>query len=95
MATFFLYGRYSLEATSRIAAARTEDALTLISESGGTLRDMYTLLGERDLVLIIDIPTIEDAFRLSIDLSRLTGISFSTTPAMHVKQFDEMMSKSG
>jgi hypothetical protein len=51
---------------------------------------MYTLLGEYDLALVIDFPGIKEAIKTSIDLVKLTGITFTTFPAMTVLEFDKM-----
>ncbi len=44
-------------------------------------------------MLIVDFPTVEQAMKASIAFSKLTDISFTTAPAMTVKEFDKMMAK--
>lgn len=90
MATFFLMGRYSSEAVKDISAGRTGKAVGLIEEHGGKVSSMYALLGAYDLVLIVDLPGTVEAMKVSIALSKLTGISFSTAPAVAVEDFDKM-----
>ncbi len=51
---------------------------------------MYAVLGERDLVFILDFPGIEEAARASIALTKMTGIAFSTNPAISVDRFDKI-----
>ncbi|MFN3967204.1 MAG: GYD domain-containing protein, partial [Endomicrobiia bacterium] len=58
----------------------------------GEVKSMFALLGEHDLVLIVDFPDIKSAMKASISLTKLTGISFSTLPAVTVEQFDKMVS---
>ena len=53
---------------------------------------MYALLGEMDLALIAEFPDTFSAMKASIALSKLTGISFSTSEAMTVEEFDRMVS---
>jgi hypothetical protein len=48
------------------------------------------LLGERDLVFILAFPGIEEAARDSIALNKMTGIAFSTNPAISVYRFDKI-----
>jgi len=54
---------------------------------------MYVLLGEKDLVFIVNFPEIEQAIKASVALSKLTGISFTTLPAVSVEEFDKMISE--
>ena len=54
---------------------------------------MYTLLGEYDLVLIVNFPKVEDIMKVSVALSKLTGISFTTYPAVSVEQFDKLIAE--
>jgi uncharacterized protein with GYD domain len=92
MATFMLFGKYSAEAFKGISTKRTEKASELINKFGGEILSMYALLGERDLVLIVKFPDTESAAKASIAVSRLTGISFETSEAIPVDQFDKMVS---
>ncbi len=92
MATFLLFGKYSQEALKGISADRTQKAQELIKQSGGSVKSMYVLLGQHDLVLIVDLPKAEDAIKTSIALTKSTGISFSTFPALTVEEFDKIAS---
>ncbi|MEW6040547.1 MAG: GYD domain-containing protein [Elusimicrobiota bacterium] len=92
MATFFMFGKYSSEALKGLSAERTKKAVALIEKSGGKVDSMYALLGEYDLVLIVNLPGIADAMKVSVELNKLTGISFSTVPALTVEQFDKLTS---
>ena len=90
MATFFMLGKYSPEARREISARRTQEAIEAIKKLGGKVVDMYALLGPYDLLFCITLPAIEDAIKASLALSTLTGISFTTCPAVTVEAFDEM-----
>ncbi|MEE9464100.1 MAG: GYD domain-containing protein [Candidatus Neomarinimicrobiota bacterium] len=91
MFTFFMYGNYTSEALNEISADRTRLVVTGIHEAGGKVRSMYALLGDSDLVFIVDFPDIAQAIKTSITLTNLTGIAFSTTAALPVEEFDAMM----
>ena len=91
MTTFFMFGKYSPEALKGISADRTKNSVGLIKKFGGEIVSMYTLFGENDLVLIVRFPGIEDAMKTSIALSKMSGISFSSEPAVAVEEFDKMM----
>jgi uncharacterized protein with GYD domain len=54
---------------------------------------MYALLGKTDLVFITTFPRIEQAMKASVGLSKLTGISFTTSSALPIKEFDKIMTK--
>ena len=91
MATYLMFGKYSLEAVKAISAKRTDEAIALIKQHGGELKAGYALLGDIDLVLIVDLPDTERAMKTSAALSKLLGISFSTAPAVSVEDFDKIM----
>ena len=91
MTTFFMFGKYSVEALNVISAERTKAAASLIGELGGEIKTMYSLLGEYDVVLILDMPNLEQAMQASVALTRLTGISFTTSPAVEAEKFDELV----
>ncbi len=92
MSTFFMFGKYSSEAIKGISASRTEKSRGIISDLGGSLKAGYALLGQYDIVLIVELPDIETAMKASLALNKLTGIAFATVPAVSVEQFDKLSS---
>ena len=90
MTTFFIFGRYSEAAFKEISAKRTEKSIAIINKFGGQYKSGYALMGENDLVLIVEFPGIEQAVQCSLALHKLTRISFSTSPAIPIDQFDEL-----
>ncbi|MDX1433956.1 MAG: GYD domain-containing protein [Gammaproteobacteria bacterium] len=90
MSTFFMFGNYTPAAVEKISAARTTKAQKLVEKNGGKLKDAYALLGEDDLVLIVELPDLESAVKVSLALHRETGVSFRTCPALEVAKFDEL-----
>ena len=91
MATFFMFGKYSSEAVKKITSKRTKDAVKLLKKFKGEVKSMYALLGENDLVFIVNFPDVTQAMKASVALNKLTGISFTTLPAVTVEEFDKMM----
>jgi uncharacterized protein with GYD domain len=91
MATFVMFGKYSLEAVKEISAERTDKATALIKQHGGEVKAGYALLGDKDLVLIVDLPDTEAAMKTSLALTKLLGISFTTSAAVSVEDFDKLM----
>ena len=91
MATYLMFGKYSMEAVKAISAERTEETLALIKQNGGEFKAGYALLGDVDLVLVGDLPDTQHAMQTSAALSKLLGISFSTAPAVSVGDFDKFM----
>ena len=91
MATYFMFGKFSLDAIGKISAERTKKATAVIGDCGGELKAAYALLGETDLVLIAKFPGTAEAMKASAALSKLLGISFTTSPAVSVEEFDKIM----
>ena len=91
MATFFMFGQYSAEALKAISAERTTKAHDIIEKLGGKIVSIHALLGEKDLVLIVEFPGIDEAIKASIAVNRLTGITFSTAQAVPVEEFDNLI----
>lgn len=91
MAIFFMLGKYSQDSLRSITARRTEMAVELIEKLNGQVTAMYALLGPHDLCLIVNLPGVREAMEAAIGLSRLTGITFVTCPAISVDRFDEMV----
>ncbi len=91
MATFVMFGRYSIDAVRKISAERTQDATAIIGDCGGEVQAAYALLGETDLVLVVDFPGVQEAMTASVKLAQLLGISFTTSPAVTVEEFDDLV----
>lgn len=91
MAKFLMLGRYSEKALEGISGERTKDAIGLIEKSGGKVDAMYALLGDYDLALIVNLPGVPEAMKISIALAKLTNVSFTTFPAVTVEEFDKVL----
>lgn len=90
MAIFFMYGKHSQDAMKGISGERTKKALDAISKSGGSVNSMYALLGKYDIVLITDFPGVSNVMQASIALNKLTGITFTSFPAITIEEFDKI-----
>ena len=91
MATFLMFGKYSSRALQEMSIQRTDKAVELIKRFGGEVQAMYATLGQHDLVFVLSLPGTEEAMKASVALTKLTGIAFSTSPAMAVQDFDRLM----
>lgn len=91
MAIFIMCGKYSLDAVKKISADRTTKTMDLIKKHKGAVKGMYAMLGEKDLLFILDLPSVAAAMQVSVELSKMTGIAFSTAPAVTVEEFDKLM----
>ena len=91
MQTFFVIGKYSSDAIKDMSPDRTEKSIGLIKELGGEVKSMYALLGGFDFVMIVELPNNDIAMKVSLGLSVLTGISFTTYPAVGVDDFDKII----
>jgi len=90
MATFFMFGNYNAEAAKDISINRTEQAMETVRQLGGEVNGMYALLGEYDLLFCVELPDVEQAMKASVALTKLTGISFKSCPAVKVEVFDRL-----
>ena len=93
MAIFFMFGKYTSKSIEEIGAARTQQAVGEIKKLGGQVNAMHVLLGKYDLVLCVSLPGNDEAIKASVSLSKLTGISFTTCPAVTVEAFDQMVAE--
>ncbi len=91
MAIFIMSGKYSAAALKDMSPARTQQVVELIKKYGGEVQGMYATLGEQDLVFILTLPGVAQAMQVSVALSKLTGIAFTTAPALPVAEFDDLM----
>jgi len=90
MGKFVMLGRYSSESIKGISADRTKKGVEAIEKAGGKVNSIFALLGDYDLLLVVDFPGINEAIKASVTLTKLTGISFNTSPAISVDEFDKI-----
>ncbi len=90
MAVYLMYGKYNPGSLEEISPGRTEKAKELIQNNGGSLKAGYALLGDTDLLFIVEFPSIENVVKTSTDMSNMFGISFSSTPAITIDEFDKL-----
>ena len=91
MATYFLTGSYDADAIKGISRKRTSDVSKMIEDMGGKIVSIYLLLGETDLVIIVDFPGLKEAIKASVSICKMTGISFTTYPAITAEEFDDYL----
>ncbi len=91
MATFFMFGNYTADGIKGMSTDRTKKIIGVIEKFGGKMSSMHALLGKNDLIFIADLPGNEAAITASVALTKATGISFSTSPAVTVEEFDRLM----
>ena len=92
MATFLMFGKYSPDSLKAPRRPHQE------SDGGGEEvpgpgRAMYATLGPHDLVVIASFPDTAKAMQASIALTKLTGIGFTTSPAVVVDEFDKLLAE--
>jgi uncharacterized protein with GYD domain len=95
MQVYFMIGKYSAEGVRDLSVDRTEKCVHLIKQVGGEILSMFALLGAYDVVLKVKLPNNQAAMQASVALSLLTGITFTTMPAVPVDDFDRIMSRPG
>ncbi len=90
MTTFFLFGTYTSESIEGIDARRTKKTEEIVSGYGGTVRSVHAILGPYDIVIIVELPGVPEAVQVSLALSKATGLSFTSAPAVTVADFDRL-----
>jgi uncharacterized protein with GYD domain len=90
MQTYYMLGKYLPVGLESISTDRTDKCRHLIEELGGEIILMNALLGDYDLAFVIKFKSSAQALEASLTLSKVTGISFNTWPAVSVSEFDEM-----
>ena len=93
MQTFVMLGKYSTHALQGMSVQRTQTAKDMVGQFGGRIETIYAMLGDWDLVIIVSMPGLDEAVKASVALTKLTGIGFTTSPAMPVETFDRLMSE--
>lgn len=91
MATFIMVGTYSQDAIDEISSKRTEKARSMIEANGGKMKSAFVSLGDTDLYIICEFPDMKSAMKSSIELTKSTGISFSTNECLSAEDFDKLM----
>lgn len=93
MQTFFMFGKYSSDSIKGISKERTRTAVEIIQRFGGKVNFMYALLGAYDLVVVAAFEDLTAAVKASVEITKATGVSFSTLPAIPVEEFDDLVGK--
>lgn len=93
MQTYFLLGRYTPDSIRAVSPERTKIVVSTIEEFNGHIIGLYALLGEFDLVFIVNLPGNREAMDASVRLFQRTGISFRTLPAISADRFDASIEK--
>ena len=91
MTTFLMFGKYSPESLGDAGSERTKEAVGLVKRFGGQVEALYATLGPNDLVVVASLPGANEAMQASIALTKLTGIGFTTSPAVTVDVFDKLL----
>jgi uncharacterized protein with GYD domain len=91
MSTFIMFGKYTMDSVRGMSRKRTENASSIISDLGGEIKSAYALLGQTDIILIVDFPGVNEAMKASVELAKLLGVAFTTSPAVTIEEFDRLV----
>ena len=91
MATYIMYGTYSGDSFDGMGSQRTQSVVEKIKTFGGEVHGMYALLGQDDLLFIVEFPSTAAAMKASVSIQKATGTSFTTSPAVTVEEFDNLV----
>lgn len=95
MGLYMMFGKYNPGAMRDVSPERTERAMALVERNGGKIVSGYALLGNTDLLLIVDFPETPQVVRTSLALGNLLGVSFTTAPAVTIEEFDRLAKEEG
>ena len=90
MTTYVMFGKFGTGAVKEISAERTKKSAEIVESCGGKVEALYALLGEIDALAIVKFPSLEQAMKASVELTKLLGVSFTTSPAITVEEFDKL-----
>ncbi len=88
---FILPGKYTNEGLETASKERTKKSVKIIEKNNGKLNSIYALLGNYDIILNVEFPDVKNAMQASIELTKLTNISFSSMPAIPVEELDNLI----
>ena len=86
MSKFIMCGSCPPEALKEVGVGYKEKVVEVVSDCNGTIDAMYSTLGEFDLIIFADLPDVESAMNASIELNKLTGVAFSSSPAVELQE---------
>jgi uncharacterized protein with GYD domain len=75
------------------AEGRTAAIRTAVESIGGKLESIYWCLGERDAVLIVDVPDVASGAALALAASASGLVRTRTTPLLTADELDAALSK--
>lgn len=93
MTVYLMKGRYSAEAVKKISGERTGLAHQIVQQNDGKILAVYATLGEDDLLVVTEFPGVGNVMKASIELNKALGISFASTAALPVDDFDKLFAK--
>ncbi len=91
MSTFIMLGNYSAKSLNEMGPDRTMIIVNLIKGFEGEIINMYALLGQNDILVIADFPSTEKAMKASIAINKSMNISFVTSPAVPVEEYNRLL----
>jgi len=90
MKTFLISGKSSPKELKELSLKYKAEIVRLVKDFGGDVGSMYVILREKYMILISVFPGMKPAEKAPITLSKFTGISFRTLPAISVDEFYEL-----
>ncbi len=93
MQKFLLLGRYSAQGLKGASAARSKKAVAVVRKNRGRINAIFALVGNYDLAILAEFPQVPNLMRAVIGLSKLTGVTFASYPAVSLEEFDRKILK--
>ena len=90
------YSPQGLQGLQKDKASGRQAAISkAVSEIGGKLVCVYYCLGERDVIVIVDVPDTVTAASLGLAVSASGGVRTRTTPLLTIEETDKALGMKG
>jgi uncharacterized protein with GYD domain len=98
MAKYLLQGNYTADGAKGLlkdgASGRKKAVEAAIKSVGGKLESMYFCVGERDVMLVVDVPDATAAVAVSVAVSSTGAVHTNLVQLLSVDEMDEACKKS-
>ena len=93
MSKFMYSGSYTSDGVKGLlkegGTARRDETTRIVESLGGTLEAYYWCYGEKDFLMILDIPSESMAIKFSLAIGAWGGFQGKLTPIITVEQMDQ------
>lgn len=97
MPKYLVEADYTVEGTKGLikdgGSKRRAAVEAALKSVGGKLEAFYYTFGQRDAILIVDVPDVTSALALSLTVGASGSVTYKTTPLITVEEVDQAAKK--